>query len=216
MTTLGRCGLCQGKNPVSLQPHSHSLWLSCELLMTGEGHSDWLSHAAFHPSYVPQTSHAVKCLPLLLCSGHLLATTSGDGSVKLWDFSRACCSLTLSDHTQPGTVQGGCEVWGVVMPSAVWQCSWHWNGQFLASGGMDHCCKLWDTVRGVCVSTLRGHSDSVNAVNFLPFSNSLLSASADNTLSLWDIRTVCLSLFPSCMSNTHTHTLPGAMCSEVC
>ena len=32
----------------------------------------------------------------------MLATTSGDGSVKLWDFTRSCCSLTLSEHRQPG------------------------------------------------------------------------------------------------------------------
>ena len=61
----------------------------------------------------------------------------------------------------------------------------------MASGGMDHCTKLWDIGRGACVSTLRGQSDSVNAVHFLSFSNSLLSASADKTLSHWDIRTVC-------------------------
>ena len=94
---------------------------------------------------------------------------------------------------------------------AVWGCSWHWSGHFLASGGMDHCAKIWDIVRyaivhltvpqhspplslpvrGVCVSTLRGHTDSVNAVHFMPYSNSLCSVSADKTLSVWDIRTVC-------------------------
>ena len=48
------------------------------------------------------------------------------------------------------------------------------------------------------MSTLRGHMDSVNAVHFLPFSNSLISASADKTLCRWDSRTVgCTSLpFP--------------------
>ena len=44
--------------------------------------------------------------------------------------------------------------------------------------------------RGVCVSTLRGHADSVNAVYFLPYTNTLVTASADKTLSLWDTRTV--------------------------
>ena len=98
---------------------------------------------------------------------------------------------------------------------AVWQCSWHWSGQFLASGGMDHCSKLWDIARGLCVSTLRGHSDSVNAVHFLPFSNSLLSASADKTLSLWDIRTVCTQpLTPTC-SDAPPPTLTGTVCTDI-
>ena len=26
----------------------------------------------------------------------------------------------------------------------VWGCTWHWSGDLLASGGMDHTCKLWD------------------------------------------------------------------------
>ena len=50
-----------------------------------------------------------------------------------------------------------------------------------------------------CRHTLRGHADSVNSIVFLPYSNTLLTCSADKTLSLWDARTVrktlCLYLF---------------------
>ena len=42
----------------------------------------------------------------------------------------------------------------------------------------------------VCIATLRGHGDSINAVHFLPYTNSLITASADKTISHWDIRTV--------------------------
>ncbi|KAF7243734.1 Sperm-associated antigen 16 protein [Varanus komodoensis] len=41
-----------------------------------------------------------------------------------------------------------------------------------------------------CRYTLRGHKDSVNSIEFLPFSNIILTSSADKTLSLWDARTV--------------------------
>jgi len=41
-----------------------------------------------------------------------------------------------------------------------------------------------------CRSTLRGHADSVNSIQFLHFANTLLTSSADKTLSLWDARTV--------------------------
>ena len=47
---------------------------------------------------------------------------------------------------------------------------------------------------GQCVVTLRGHADSVNAVRFLPFSNTLCTCSADKTISLWDARTVRLCM----------------------
>lgn len=40
------------------------------------------------------------------------------------------------------------------------------------------------------MSTLRGHADSVNGVVFMPYSNTLVSCSADKTLALWDTRTV--------------------------
>ena len=44
-----------------------------ELIMSGEGHRDWVSDVAFSPTD-PQ-----------------LATTSGDSTVKLWDFKSASC-----------------------------------------------------------------------------------------------------------------------------
>ena len=76
-------------------------------------------------------------------------------------------------------------------------------------------------VRGVCVSTLWGHADSVNTVHFLPYSNTLASASADKTLSLWDIRTVCPpppASLAHAQTPTHslTHSLTaGVVCSDL-
>lgn len=55
------------------------------------------------------------------------------------------------------------------------------------------------TFSSQCVLTLRGHSDSVNAVHFLPYSNIVATCSADKTVSLWDIRTVSLTAL--CVSN---------------
>ncbi|CAB1316048.1 unnamed protein product [Coregonus sp. 'balchen'] len=52
-----------------------------EMIMTGVGHSDWLSGCSFHPN------------------GGSLATTSGDTTVRIWDFSQGRCILTLNDHT---------------------------------------------------------------------------------------------------------------------
>lgn len=53
-----------------------------ELIMSGDGHKDWIADCDFHPR------------------GNQLATASGEGSVKIWDFSRGIATLTLSDHTQ--------------------------------------------------------------------------------------------------------------------
>ena len=80
-------------------------------MLSGEGHSDWLSAVHFNPE------------------GTSLATSSGDGSVKVWDLKKASCIQTLSDHQQP-----------------VWAVAWHWAGTVIASAAMDHTIKLWDSV----------------------------------------------------------------------
>ena len=53
-----------------------------ELIMSGDGHREWVASCDFHPA------------------GTHLATCSGDGLVKLWDFKNASCAATFSDHTQ--------------------------------------------------------------------------------------------------------------------
>ncbi|KAM6975673.1 sperm-associated antigen 16 protein [Tautogolabrus adspersus] len=132
-----------------------------QMVMTGEGHSDWLSGCSFHPD------------------GAKLATTSGDSTVRLWDFSRGCCVLMLSGHTQP-----------------TWGCSFHSCGHLLASCSADRTIKLWDLNRESCHLTLRRHTASVNSVRFLPFSDLLLTCSADKTLALWDAKVgICVATF---------------------
>merc|ERR1711998_795149 len=47
-----------------------------------------------------------------------------------------------------------------------------------------------------CRQTFRGHVDSVNHVTFQPFSNNVLTASGDKTVSLWDLRAgLCVQTF---------------------
>ncbi|KAM9376161.1 uncharacterized protein KZ484_008750 [Pholidichthys leucotaenia] len=132
-----------------------------QMVLTGEGHSDWLSGCSFHPD------------------GSKLATTSGDTTVRLWDFARGLCVLKLSGHSQP-----------------TWGCSFHSSGHFLASCSADRTAKLWDLNSQQCRFTMRHHVASVNSVCFLTASNLLLTCSADKTLALWDARLgVCTATF---------------------
>ncbi|XP_045224313.2 sperm-associated antigen 16 protein isoform X2 [Macaca fascicularis] len=79
---------------VSMHPHKDIL-VSCgedrlwkvlglpkgNVLLTGFGHTDWLSDCCFHPS------------------GNTLATSSGDTTVKLWDLCKGDCILTFEGHS---------------------------------------------------------------------------------------------------------------------
>ncbi|XP_048725229.1 sperm-associated antigen 16 protein isoform X4 [Caretta caretta] len=52
------------------------------IIMTGEGHTDWLSGCCFHPS------------------GTKLVTSSGDTTVRIWNFTKGECILTLEGHSR--------------------------------------------------------------------------------------------------------------------
>lgn len=91
------------------------------------------------------------------CSFHptnqFIATCSGDGEVKIWDIINACCAVTFSEH-----------------PQAAWNVDYHHTGDFLLSCSMDHTIKLWDMNVPKSRFTYRGHVDSVNSVQFQPYS----------------------------------------------
>jgi WD40 repeat protein len=48
---------------------------------------------------------------------------------------------------------------------------------------------VWDTQRGDCVSTLKGHTDAINGLAFSPDGKSLATASSDRTVKVWDVAT---------------------------
>jgi WD40 repeat protein len=126
-----------------------------ELVMSGEGHKDWIAGIDFHPR-----------------GGALLATASGDATVKVWDVAGARCAATFTEHA-----------------SAVWDVAFHSGGDLFASAGMDHTAKVWDLASNRCRQTFRGHVDSVNSVGWQPFGSGLVvTASGDKTVSLWDTR----------------------------
>ena len=47
---------------------------------------------------------------------------------------------------------------------------YHDTGDFLLSASMDHTVKLWDMNMKKSRFTFRGHVDSVNSIQFMPFS----------------------------------------------
>ncbi|KAL6538332.1 hypothetical protein OROGR_012320 [Orobanche gracilis] len=105
----------------------------------------------------------------------LLASGSDDGSVKLWN---------INQGASVGTIRTMANVCCVQFPTD--------SGRTLAFGSADHKVYYYDLRNSkVPLCTLVGHNKTVSYVKFLD-STTLVSASTDNTLKLWDL-SMCTS-----------------------
>src|SRR5258708_10883360 len=122
--------------------------------MTLEGHSGMVTSVAFSPD------------------GGLLASASGDHTIKLWDPQTGEQLRTLEGHSD-----------------SVLSVAFSPDGGLLVSASRDDTIKLWDPQTGEHLRTLEGHSHSVESVAFSPDGELLASASWDQTIKLWDPQT---------------------------
>lgn len=108
--------------------------------------------------------------------GNKIVSGSLDRTIKIWNWQTGQCVLTISNHN--GAVAG--------LDLA---------GNLLASGSMNQTIKIWNLEDNETF-TLRGHGDGVNSVQFDATSRTLISASDDHTLRLWDLDTrQCIRVF---------------------
>nr|XP_057913250.1 sperm-associated antigen 16 protein [Doryrhamphus excisus] len=167
-----------------------------QMVLTGEGHSDWLSGCSFHPE------------------GTKLATTSGDATVRLWDFSCGRCVLTLSGHSRPtwgcsfhscGDFLASCssdktaKLWDLNSQrcrltmrrhsaSVNSVCFQHLSNNVLTSSA-DKSVALWDIRLGVCTASFHGHQHPCNHATFGLAEEVMASCDTRGTVNVWDIRT---------------------------
>lgn len=176
-----------------------------EVILSGEGHQNWVSSIAMHPS------------------GTMLATGSGDKTVKLWDFASNSCRQTLLAHTDgvwsvdfqetgiliaSGSLDHTARIWDVELGKcrqalrghvdAVNSVMWQAFTNVLCSGSADKTVSLWDTRMNCCAQTFFGHSSSVQSVATVPSGNVLASCDAEGVIMLWDIRRMEQRLTVAC------------------
>jgi U3 small nucleolar RNA-associated protein 13 len=108
----------------------------------------------------------------------LIATGSGDKTVKIWNLTDYSCLLTLEGHS-----------------NSVLKLTWlqyrpvdarDKRGPQLASAAGDGLVKVWDTTSGESISTLDNHTDRVWALTAHPTSGALVSGGGDSVITFWE------------------------------
>ncbi|KAJ3178112.1 protein with putative role during mitosis [Gaertneriomyces sp. JEL0708] len=137
----------------------------------------------------------------------LLATSSEDTTIKLWDYETGEFERTLKGHTKPvtsvafspdGVNLASCsndvtvKVWDLegrclrTMYGHDHSVSWcGWAGSFVVSAGRDGTLRLWDE-KGVCVKTVLTHQDWVRCGDVDTEGRWLLTGGTDKSLRVWD------------------------------
>lgn len=117
-------------------------------------------------------------------SSPLLASACDGFDVRLWNYkSKKPHYVESSDR--PGTEEP-CVLKG--HDSTVKGLSWHPKGTMIASASRDRTAKIWDSTKGTCVKTLRGHKDWLNSVCYSPDGQRVITGAWDYHVKHWNLR----------------------------
>lgn len=164
-----------------------------KLVRTLRGHTDYISLIAWSPN------------------GRILASSSADGTIRLWDAETGESLRTIKGHKR-GVWCVAFDPTGEVLASGDDDCVKLWEtnsgnllnilemntegavslafdpmGHTLASGTYDKKVKLWEVTSGKLLHTLKGHSKSVGIISFDPTGHTLASGSQDGTVKIWEV-----------------------------
>ena len=148
--------------------------------------------------------------------GKVIATTSSDGIVSLWDHATGALVRAWSGHSNrvpacafspdgqevlTGSSDGTLRLWDAASgnllrsysaPGAFLRCAFSPDGQLLLSASSDGQLRLWDRGHDAPLRAVQAHQDQIAACSFSPDGQQIVSGSLDKTVALWDTATLAL------------------------
>jgi WD40 repeat protein len=177
----------------------HGAAFEPECLATLTGHRNWVMSAAYSTD---------------ACQ---LASTSADGTVRIWDLATATCVRVIQhdfwtirtifrpESNQLLVTGMSAQIWiwdlatGSLIHTLAGHTDWIWaiacsaDGRTLFSAGEDRTIRVWDLTTGVCRTVISGHQQRIWTLSLSPDGQYLLSGSEDRTICVWDIdRAKCI------------------------
>ncbi|XP_067404811.1 sperm-associated antigen 16 protein isoform X3 [Emydura macquarii macquarii] len=179
--------------------HLWKMWAfpNGNIIMTGEGHTDWLSGCCFHPS------------------GTKLVTSSGDTTVRIWDFTKGECILTLEGHSRAvwdcswhscgdfvasASMDNTSKIWDINSERCRYTMRGHKDSvnsieflpfsNIILTSSADKTLSLWDARTGLCAQTFCGHLHSCNDATFNMKGDTIVSCDSYGVMKFWDVRKV--------------------------